>query len=166
VGERSNTKVRGATKIPTPICLYLSGELRSAQLFHIAALGNAAEVLYPGDARQNSIRGCPTPRAGAPRFSTRGAGGAVALCEQSACITQTLVDILQRDESLTLLPPINVHTLTAHLCRRGKTRRLLGQSTQVYQRFERDQVNALWQGDAMTTANYLTLGCFCHKLIV
>ena len=63
--------------------------------------------------------------------------------------TQTLVDILQRDASLTLAHPINVHTLTTHLRRCGKTRRLLAQRPTAYRRFERDQVNALWQGDAL-----------------
>jgi transposase InsO family protein len=69
--------------------------------------------------------------------------------EQPARTTQTLVDILQRDPGLTLAHPLNVHTLTTHLRQRGKTRRLLGQATKVYRRFERDHVNSLWQGDAL-----------------
>ena len=75
---------------------------------------------------------------------------AVALREeQPARTTQTLVDILQRDGSLALPRPINVHTLTTHLRQRGKTRRLVGQSAKVYRRFEREHVNSLWQGDAL-----------------
>ncbi len=48
-----------------------------------------------------------------------------------------------------LAHPINVHTLTTHLRRAGKTRRLLAQRPTAYRRFEREQVNALWQGDAL-----------------
>ena len=39
--------------------------------------------------------------------------------------------------------------LGTHLRRAGKTRRLLAQRPTAYRRFERDQVNALWQGDAL-----------------
>ena len=86
------------------------------------------------------------PRALAPEVLAR----AIALREeQPARTTQTLVDILQRDPSLQLDHPINVHTLTTQLRRCGKTRRLLAQRPTAYRRFERDQVNALWQGDAM-----------------
>jgi putative transposase len=86
------------------------------------------------------------PRALAPEVLAR----AIALREeQPARTTQTLVDILQRDPSLQLDHPINVHTLTTQLRRCGKTRRLLAQRPTVYRRFERDQVNALWQGDAL-----------------
>lgn len=86
------------------------------------------------------------PRALAPEVLAR----AIALREeQPARTTQTLVDILQRDPSLPLDHPINVHTLTTQLRRCGKTRRLLAQRPTAYRRFERDQVNALWQGDAL-----------------
>jgi putative transposase len=86
------------------------------------------------------------PRALPPEVLAR----AIALREeQPSRTTQTLVDILQRDESLHLAYPINAHTLTTHLRRCGKTRRLLSQRITAYRRFERDQVNALWQGDAM-----------------
>jgi putative transposase len=95
----------------------------------------------------------PTPRAdaGTPRaFPPEILEKAIALREtQPARTTQTLVDILQRDENLNLPHPINVHTLTTHLRKRGQTRRLVGQSARVYQRFERDHVNSLWQGDAL-----------------
>jgi putative transposase len=56
---------------------------------------------------------------------------------------------VQRDESLSLPRSVNVHTLTTHLRRRGKTRRVLAQTGQTYRRFERDHVNSLWQGDAL-----------------
>lgn len=86
------------------------------------------------------------PRALPPEVLAR----AIALREeQPARTTQTLVDILQRDASLPLAHPINVHTLTTHLRRAGKTRRLLAQRPTAYRRFEREQVNALWQGDAL-----------------
>jgi len=95
----------------------------------------------------------PTPRvdAGAPRaFPPEVLDKAMALREeQPARTTQTIVDILQRDDSLSLPRSVNVHTLTTHLRRRGKTRRLLAQATRTYQRFEREHVNSLWQGDAM-----------------
>jgi len=95
----------------------------------------------------------PGPRAdvGAPRaFPPEVLDKAIALREeQPARTTQTLVDILQRDESLSLPRSLNVHTLTTHLRRRGKTRRVLAQTGKAYRRFERDHVNSLWQGDAM-----------------
>jgi transposase InsO family protein len=98
-----------------------------------------------------ALRPAPRADAGTPRaFSPEALARAVALREeQPARTTQTLVDILQRDASLTLPKPINVHTLTTHLRQRGKTRRLLGQAPKVYHRFERDHVNSLWQGDAL-----------------
>ena len=56
---------------------------------------------------------------------------------------------MQRDESVQTEQPINAHTLTTHLRKRGKTRRLLSQAAKVYRRFERARVNDLWQADAM-----------------
>jgi transposase InsO family protein len=95
----------------------------------------------------------PRPRAdkGHPRaFPPEVLDQAVALREaQPSRTTQTLVDILARDEHLDLDRPLNVHTLTTHLRQRGKTRRLLTQTTQTARRFERAHVNDLWQGDAM-----------------
>jgi putative transposase len=95
----------------------------------------------------------PTPRAdaGTPRaFPKEVLTKAIALREeQPARTTQTLVDILHRDPSVTLPHPLNVHTLTTHLRQQGKTRRVLGHPGRVYQRFERDHVNSLWQGDAL-----------------
>jgi len=95
----------------------------------------------------------PTPRAdkGQPRaFPPDLVEQAIALREeQPARTTQTLVDIIQRDASLDLDRPVNVHTLTTHLRQRGKTRRLLRQTNQTARRFERAHVNDLWQGDAM-----------------
>jgi transposase InsO family protein len=89
--------------------------------------------------------------AGQPRaFPVEVLEKAIALREeQPARTTQTLVDILRRDENVQLQQPLNAHTLTTHLRRRGKTRRLLGQQAKTYRRFERDQVNALWQGDML-----------------
>ena len=89
--------------------------------------------------------------AGAPRaFPPEVLDQAIALREeQPARTTQTIVDILQRDERLSLPRSVNVHTLTTHLRRRGKTRRVLAQTGKTYRRFERDHVNSLWQGDAM-----------------
>jgi putative transposase len=95
----------------------------------------------------------PVPRAdtGTPRaFPPEVLDRAIALREeQPARTTQTIVDILQRDESLSLPRSVNVHTLTTHLRQRGKTRRVLAQTGKTYRRFERDHVNSLWQGDAL-----------------
>jgi transposase InsO family protein len=87
-----------------------------------------------------------TPRAFPPEVLER----AIQLREeQPERTTQTLVEILRRDQTLVLTPPLNVHTLTTHLRRRGKTRRLLGEKTKSFRRFERDHPNDLWQGDAL-----------------
>ncbi len=87
-----------------------------------------------------------TPRAFPPEVLEK----AITLREeQPSRTTQTIVDILQRDESLSLPRSVNVHTLTTHLRRRGKTRRVLAQPGQTYRRFEREHVNSLWQGDAL-----------------
>jgi putative transposase len=95
----------------------------------------------------------PPPRAdaGAPRaFPPDVLAKAVALREaQPARTTQTLVEILSRDESVSLAKPLNAHTLTTHLRHLGKTRRRLAQNAQAYRRFEREHVNALWQGDLL-----------------
>ena len=95
----------------------------------------------------------PTPRTdtGTPRaFPPEVLEKAIALRqEQPARTTQTLVDILVRDPSLSLPQALNVHTLTTHLRQRGQTRRLLDQPGKTYRRFERDHVNSLWQGDAL-----------------
>ncbi len=86
------------------------------------------------------------PRAFVPEVLSR----AIALREeQPRRTTQTLVDILQHDPAVSLDGPLCVHTLTTHLRREGKTRRLLAQAGRIYRRFERDHVNSLWQGDAM-----------------
>lgn len=69
--------------------------------------------------------------------------------QQPARTTPMLVQLLQRDPTLKLAQPINAHTLTTQLRQRGHSRRLLGQATRAYRRFERDHSNALWQGDAM-----------------
>jgi len=69
--------------------------------------------------------------------------------EQPSRTTQTIVDILQRDPSLQGKPLPNVHTLTTHLRRLGKSRSLLANTGRAYKRFEREAVNSLWQGDSM-----------------
>jgi putative transposase len=99
----------------------------------------------------DALRPGPRTDAGTPRaFPPEVLEKAIALREeQPSRTTQTIVDILQRDESLSLPRSVNVHTLTTHLRRRGKTRRVLAQTGKTYRRFERDHVNALWQGDAL-----------------
>jgi transposase InsO family protein len=99
----------------------------------------------------DALRPSPRTDTGTPRaFPPEVLAKAIALRqEQPARTTQTLVDILQRDPTIALPQPLNVHTLTTHLRQRGQTRRLLGQATKVYRRFERDHVNSLWQGDAL-----------------
>ena len=98
-----------------------------------------------------ALRPGPRADAGIPRaFLPEVLDQAIALREeQPSRTTQTIVDILQRDERLSLPRSVNVHTLTTHLRQRGKTRRVLAQTGQTYRRFERDHVNSLWQGDAM-----------------
>jgi len=86
------------------------------------------------------------PRAFSPELLER----AIALRqEQPARTTRTLVDILARDPSLVGKPLPNAHTLATHLRRAGKTRRLLAKTPRAFRRFEKDEVNALWQGDAL-----------------
>jgi putative transposase len=99
----------------------------------------------------DALRPEPRTDAGSPRaFPPEVLEKAITLREeQPSRTTQTIVDILQRDESLSLPRSVNVHTLTTHLRRRGKTRRLLAQTGKTYRRFERDHVNSLWQGDAL-----------------
>lgn len=99
------------------------------------------------------LRPGPRADAGQPRaFPPEVLEKAIALREeQPARTTQTLVNILNRDETLRLQleRPLKAHTLTTHLRRQGKTRRLLGQPAKTYRRFEREHVNSLWQGDMM-----------------
>jgi transposase InsO family protein len=99
----------------------------------------------------DALRPGPRTDVGAPRaFPPEVLDKAIALREeQPSRTTQTIVDILLRDESLSLPRSVNVHTLTTHLRRRGKTRRVLAQTGKTYRRFERDHVNSLWQGDAL-----------------
>lgn len=60
-----------------------------------------------------------------------------------------IVDILRRDpevpSDLRLVP----HTLSCILSKRGKSRQALAGSSKAYRRFEREQANALWQGDML-----------------
>ena len=69
--------------------------------------------------------------------------------EQPERTTPMIVQILSKDETLKLDQPLNAHTLTTHLRAHGKTRRLLAHPGRVFQRFERDHPNSLWQGDML-----------------
>jgi len=95
----------------------------------------------------------PKERAdkGRPRaFPAEVVEKAIALREeQPARTTTTLTDILKRDPQLSPDQIPNAHTLASHLRAQGKTRKLLAQQPRTYQRFEREHVNSLWQGDAM-----------------
>ncbi len=96
--------------------------------------------------RPRSRQDAGQPRAFPPEVLAK----AIALREeQPARTTPTLVSILSRDPNVQLEQPLNAHTLTTHLRRRGKTRHLLAQQAKAYRRFEREQVNALWQGDML-----------------
>lgn len=88
---------------------------------------------------------------------------AIALrAEQPARTTPMLVELLQREPTLKLDQPINAHTLTTQLRQRGHSRRLLGQASRAYRRFERDHSNSLWQGDAMVgPPAFAGAGCGC-----
>lgn len=95
----------------------------------------------------------PPPRAdrGAPRaFPAEILERAIQLREeQPARTTPMLVELLKHDPAVQLAHPLNAHTLTTHLRRRGKTRRLLRQHPKAFRRFEYDHPNDLWQGDAL-----------------
>lgn len=67
--------------------------------------------------------------------------------EQPTRTTAMIVNILKQDKSLKLEQPLNAHTLTTHLRLHGKTRRLLANTGRIFQRFERQHANSLWQGD-------------------
>ncbi len=91
-----------------------------------------------------------TPRA----FPTLLLQKAIAMREEQPDRTTTMiVNLLKRDPELkdqaTQVENLNVHTLTTHLRQQGKTRRLLGQASRSYKRFEREHTNSLWQGDSM-----------------
>jgi transposase InsO family protein len=99
----------------------------------------------------DALRPVPRDDVGAPRaFSPELLERAIALREQQpARTTRTLVDILARDERLKLDKLPNPHTLATHLRQAGKTRRLLARTPTAFRRFEKEAVNALWQGDAL-----------------
>lgn len=68
---------------------------------------------------------------------------AIALREQQPeRTTPMLVEILKREGKI-----VNAHTLATHLRQAGKTRQRLRAQPAPTRRFERDQVNALWQSD-------------------
>lgn len=98
-----------------------------------------------------ALRPVPRDDLGSPRaFSAQLLERAIALREeQPARTTRTLVDILARDPSLADKPLPNAHTLATHLRHAGKTRRLLSKTPRAFRRFEKEEVNALWQGDAL-----------------
>ena len=103
------------------------------------------EALYP---QQRSD-------AGQPRvFSTEILAKLISLREiQPDRTTPMLVEILWRDgadpNADKPAPKLNAHTLSTHLRRAGKTRRLLNHTPRAYQRFERAAPNELWQSDVM-----------------
>ena len=101
------------------------------------------EALYP---QQRSD-------AGQPRvFSADVLAQVISLREvQPDRTTPMLVEILKRDETATdpSISRLNAHTLSTHLRRTGKTRRLLNHTPRAYQRFERAAPNELWQSDVM-----------------
>jgi transposase InsO family protein len=95
----------------------------------------------------------PPPRAdrGAPRaFPPAVLERAIQLREeQPARTTPMLVELLRHDPAVSPAPSVNVHTLSTHLRRRGKTRKLLARPATAFRRFEREHPNELWQGDAL-----------------
>lgn len=83
-------------------------------------------------------------------FSSRVLEKAIELREQQPSRTTTMiVHLLKRDPELKGIELPNPHTLATHLRHGGKTRRLLSQANRSFKRFERDDTNDLWQGDAM-----------------
>ncbi|MGQ9677544.1 MAG: hypothetical protein ACUVX1_17925 [Chloroflexota bacterium] len=75
---------------------------------------------------------------------------AIALREEvPSRSAKMIVDILRRDPDvppdLRLVP----HTLSCILNKRGKSRERLAQEGKGFRRFEREQANALWQGDML-----------------
>ena len=99
----------------------------------------------------DALRPVPRDDVGATRaFPPELLDRAIALREeQPARTTRTLVDILARDPGLAGKPLPNAHTLATHLRRAGKTRRLLSKTPRAFRRFEKEEPNALWQGDAL-----------------
>lgn len=70
---------------------------------------------------------------------------AVALREeQPARTTPMITEHLARDGIR-----VNAHTLSTHLRKLGKTRRILRKDAKDFRRFERAHVSSLWQGDAL-----------------
>lgn len=84
--------------------------------------------------------------AGVPRaFSQETLDQATALREaQPDRTTPMIVEHLKREGA-----SVNAHTLTTHLRKLGKTRRLLAREPKTHRRFEREHVSSLWQGDAL-----------------
>ena len=107
----------------------------SLRRYHRLYREHGFEALLPKSRRDAGV-----PQAFTPDVLQQ----AVALREQQpGRTTPMLVEILKRDGH-----EVNAHTLGTHLRQAGKTRRLMRAQPQPYKRFEREQVNALWQSDA------------------
>jgi len=61
----------------------------------------------------------------------------------------TIVQILHRDPEIPPELPLVGNTLRRILNERGQTREKLASQTKAFRRFEREQANALWQGDML-----------------
>jgi transposase InsO family protein len=92
------------------------------------------EALLPKGRRDAGL-----PQAFSPEVLQR----AIALREQQPERTTPMLAEILRREGQT----VNPHTLATHLRQAGKTRRQLRGQPAPTRRFERDQVNALWQSD-------------------
>ena len=62
--------------------------------------------------------------------------------EQPARTTPMLVELLSRDPTVQLAHPLNPHTLTTHLRRRGKTRRLLARAATAFRDRKSTRLNS------------------------
>jgi putative transposase len=84
--------------------------------------------------------------AGVPRaFDKAALEQAVALREAQPDRTTPMIVEHLKQAGVNL----HAHTLTTHLRKLGKTRRLLAKAPQTRRRFEREHVSSLWQGDAL-----------------
>ena len=109
----------------------------------------------------DALRPSPRADAGTPRaFPPEVLEQAIALREeQPARTTQTLVDILQRDEQPALAAPAQCPHPDHAPAPARQDPPPVGPGRRVYRRFERDHVNSLWQGDAMVGPGCPTPTC-------
>jgi transposase InsO family protein len=108
--------------------------LASLRRYYRAYRQHGFEALLP-----KGRRDAGRPQAFTPDVLQR----AIALREQQPDrTTPMLAEILRREGQ-----PVNPHTLATHLRQAGKTRKVLSGQPAPTRRFERDQVNALWQSD-------------------